>query len=169
MSANPNLAPATRAERAAEAARLRAEEGVAGPKGVAERMGISVGYARSLLYDPTGEGDRARKAKAGGSCATCGAPTSYTTGGPSRHCRKHAPNRAAAINAARAAARYERIAALWREGASLKEIAAALDSTPQSIAVTVNRLRSRGWDLPYRRPAETRRRIRAATRRAVAA
>lgn len=68
----------TRAERAAEAARLRAE----GLKlrEVAERMGLSVSYAHALLKDPDGSLDRARKQSYGSPCVDCGKPTNGSNG-----------------------------------------------------------------------------------------
>jgi hypothetical protein len=44
-----------------------------------------------------------------------------------------------------------RIAALWNDGATLRGIAEALDSTPPSIGVEMAAMRKAGWALPYRR------------------
>lgn len=48
------------------------------------------------------------------------------------------------------AMRDERIAELWAQGRTLREIASELDSTPSSIGVALCRMRTNGWDLPYR-------------------
>lgn len=50
-----------------------------------------------------------------------------------------------------AEARRERIVALWGEGLSLKEIAAALETTANSIGTEMASMRRRGYDLPKRR------------------
>lgn len=68
----------TRAERAAEAARLRAEGLLI--REVAERMGVSLSYAHSLLKDPDGSADRARKDSYADPCVECGAKTSGSNG-----------------------------------------------------------------------------------------
>lgn len=62
-----------RAEQAAIAHRLRVEGGGEGLgiAAIAREMGISVSYAGSLLTDPTGEKDRARKRKYLKRCKTC--------------------------------------------------------------------------------------------------
>ncbi len=61
------------------------------------------------------------------------------------------------VDCYRAAARAERdkrrseIARLWARGDSLKEIATALDSSVNSIGVTIVHMRQDGWSLRYRR------------------
>lgn len=42
------------------------------------------------------------------------------------------------------------IFALWRDGATIAEIAAALDTTPGTIGVEMSRMRLLGWSLPRR-------------------
>jgi DNA-binding CsgD family transcriptional regulator len=69
----------TRAEKAAEAARLRAQ-GLNGVE-VAERMGISKSYAYGLLNDPDGSGDRERKSRYDLQCVECGGRVNGTTPG----------------------------------------------------------------------------------------
>lgn len=49
------------------------------------------------------------------------------------------------------AQRRATILQMWNEGASLKEIAQALDSTPGSVSVSISRMRAKGYELPYRR------------------
>lgn len=44
---------------------------------------------------------------------------------------------------------------LWHQGKTIKEIAAALESTKNSIGVTIVYMRRDGWDLPYRRQPRT--------------
>jgi DNA-binding CsgD family transcriptional regulator len=39
---------------------------------------------------------------------------------------------------------------LWCQGATLREIAAALGTTANSIGTQMTRMRAEGWDLPYR-------------------
>lgn len=75
----------SRAERAAEAARLTSQG--LNRKQVAERMGIGPSYASALICDPTGEADRARKRSYGGACLDCGARLNGHNGrsaGPAR-------------------------------------------------------------------------------------
>ena len=50
----------------------------------------------------------------------------------------------------RADARRVEIQRLWSEGASLKTIGVALDSTSNSVGVEIARMRADGWDLPHR-------------------
>lgn len=50
----------------------------------------------------------------------------------------------------RAKARREKIAELWREGLTLKQIAAELSSTANAIGTDIARMRAAGYDLPYR-------------------
>ena len=61
----------SRAERAAEAARLNAQ-GLNGLE-IAAAMGVSRSYAYGLLTDPTGEHDRVRKLRYARACVDCGA------------------------------------------------------------------------------------------------
>ena len=49
-------------------------------------------------------------------------------------------------------ARRSEIQKLWSEGASLNEIAAALNTTRASVGVECHRMRAAGWELPYRNP-----------------
>lgn len=62
--------------------------------------------------------------------------------------------------ACRMASRRERrmrIAAMHADGATLVELAAALNSTPGSVSVEMTKMRHDGWDLPYRREGWTKR------------
>jgi hypothetical protein len=80
----------SRADRVAIAQRLRAEGGGGeglGIVAIAREMGISVSYVSSLLTDPTGEHDRARKRKYLKRCKTCGVLCHGD------YCREHASNR----------------------------------------------------------------------------
>lgn len=52
--------------------------------------------------------------------------------------------------------RAEDIAALWREGRTLQEIANLLGTTKGAVGVAVVKLRAEGWDLPYRRGEDDR-------------
>lgn len=67
-----------RAERAKEAARLRAQ-GLNGLQ-IARRMGVSRSYAYELLNDPDGFKVRERKDSYRGECEDCGAPTDGSNG-----------------------------------------------------------------------------------------
>jgi hypothetical protein len=57
-------------------------------KEIADTMGVAVSSVTSAYYDPTGEAARARKARYGGTCGDCGAPTSYIAGGVPKRCRR---------------------------------------------------------------------------------
>jgi DNA-binding transcriptional ArsR family regulator len=52
-------------------------------------------------------------------------------------------------------ARWEQIADLYRRDVPIREIAADLGTTPGTVTQHLNRMRERGWELPYRRPALT--------------
>lgn len=85
-----------RADRAAEAAELRAQ-GLTYNQ-IAAHMGISRSYASSLICDPDGAKDRARKASYGRPCEQCGKQTDGSNG------REKAPKLClACTDAARAA------------------------------------------------------------------
>jgi hypothetical protein len=68
----------TRAERAAEAARLKSA-GLSWQE-ACERMGVSRSYYFELLNDPDGSVVRARKGSYRGVCAECGGPTDGSNG-----------------------------------------------------------------------------------------
>lgn len=53
------------------------------------------------------------------------------------------------------------LAAMWHDGATLAEIAAALDTTIESVGATMVRMRRAGWDLPYRYAMSDGRRVAA--------
>lgn len=77
-------------------------------------------------------------------CVECSNPTSKT------RCAACGKRYAADLMTQRFQARRERIADLYRQGASVRAIAAAVGSTENSIGVTIVRMRQTGWDLPYR-------------------
>lgn len=81
----------TRAERARSVAHLRGL-GLTYSE-IARRLGISRSYTGLLVNDPDGTQDRARKARYGGRCEVCGAPTDGSGGRARapRHCRAHHP------------------------------------------------------------------------------
>jgi transposase len=146
-----------RAENAAWAAELKAQ-GLNGIQ-IAQRMGISRSYAYELLADPEGHGARARKDSYRGTCERCGAPTNGNDGPGSAaticvHCR--GPEISARQAEAHRAER-DKLAELYLSGMPYKEIAAAmgwrccsLDSACSTVQNYVARLRSYGYDLPYR-------------------
>lgn len=63
---------------AIEAARLR-DQGLT-PREIADRVGLSPSTVRSLLDDPRGMKERARKARNGGTCEVCGGLTDGSNG-----------------------------------------------------------------------------------------
>jgi DNA-binding CsgD family transcriptional regulator len=50
------------------------------------------------------------------------------------------------------AMRLQPVHEMWHAGASLREIAASMGTTEQTIGVQVSTMRLEGWDMPYRRP-----------------
>jgi transposase len=149
----------TREQKIARARELR-EQGWS-YAAIARQLGVSESTPRTWC-NPEWAKEQARKsnAKRGpakrawenehdrGTCATCGEPTVASASRKNvrlcRDCWTEAEHREQTL-------RRERIAALWCEGQTLTEIAAALDSTPASIGVTLAHMREDGWDLPYRR------------------
>jgi len=118
---------------AAQAADLRAQ-GLSGLR-IAAQLGISKTYAYELINDPTGEQGRQRKEQYGGTCAECGARTSYVTGGVSDRC----------FDCARSenAERNERIFEAWESGETASVIAAREDMTASAVAGLVDSYRRR--------------------------
>lgn len=155
MTANPNLAPASRAERAVEAARLKAE-GLNGIQ-IAERMGVSRSYAYDLLNDPAGDRDRARKASYRGECIDCGAATTGCNG------RDRAPDRCLSctnvilrargnrLRGERRRSRWDLIARMYRAGEPLQTICTATGLAIGTIGGELIDMREAGYDLPHRR------------------
>jgi hypothetical protein len=88
----------TRAEKAAEARRLR-DQGLL-LREIGARMGLSVSMASDLINDPDGSKVRARKASYGGRCDTCGRRTDGSNG------RAKAPTRCAPCEHANPRHRY---------------------------------------------------------------
>lgn len=162
--------PVKTPELVAAAQRLRAEGLTHGEIG--ERFGVANQTVHAWLSDPDGAKQRARKDSYRGTCIDCGAPTNGSAG-PSK-----APQRCQSCNGkvtgaaatargrAKAEPRRQRIVAMWHEGCTLREIADALGTTPESIGVTVVKLRREGWDLPYRRGPEQVQNIREGVRAA---
>lgn len=111
--------------------------------------------------------ERCRKAQYAGVCVDCGAPTNGSNGRGERAAKRCkscasivAGERVAQHVRAQAEPRRQVIARMWREGATAKQIAEAIGSTPESVSVTVVRMRAAGVDLPYhtRTPLATLRR-----------
>lgn len=128
----------TRAERAAEAARLKAE-GLNGIQ-VAARMGVSRSYAYELLDDPEGTKVRTRKASYSGICVDCGAPTCGNDG------RSKAPKRCAACGATRHADRNARVFRWWEQGVHTSLIASREGMTENAVLSLVNWHRHRNGE-----------------------
>lgn len=81
-------------------------------------------------------------------CPICGGPMARATRGRCSVCRANAEH-----------ARKSCIQDMWHEGRTLAEIAAALDTTVDSLGVTMVRMRRQGWELPYRYTVRNGRRI----------
>jgi transposase len=151
----------TRAEKIATAQQMR--EGGALLREIGEALGVTTS-AVSKWLDPekAREWNRLGNAKRGPAkraeenrldgrpCPECGAPRKRGCARRATLCRDC---RRRLIHEARVA-RRGRIGEMWRAGASRRAIAAALQSTPQSIGVEIARMRGDGWDLPYRRKSE---------------
>lgn len=106
-----------RAERAAEAAELRAQ-GLT-YRAIADRMGISRSYANDLLLDPDGLKAQLRKAGYGRPCKGCGKLTSGSYG------RAKAPEFCVACTRERSASRHGTLNRYRRYGCRCGECKAA--------------------------------------------
>lgn len=158
----------TRAERAAEAVRLKAE-GLNGIQ-IAERMGISRAYAYGLLNDPTGDGDRQRKKQYAGECIDCGGPTDGSNG------RGNAPKRCAHCEQHQNDERNAQIIEAWEQGQTGEQIAARLGLTYNQVRGVVEHAQRKGvTDIRHKRshrelwPLIERRWHEGATQREIAA
>ncbi len=124
----------TRAERAAEAARLL-DEGLNGVQ-IAKRLGISRSYAYALINDPTGDGDRKRKERYGRPCIEgCGRFTSGSDG------RANAPLRCIQCLHSLNEERDARILEAWERGETGEQIAAREGLTYGQVQGTVDHAR----------------------------
>jgi hypothetical protein len=111
-------------------------EGLTGTQAAA-RMGLSKSQVYQLLNDPTDEKNRARKARHNGTCASCGAETSYGNGsGPARFCDRCFRTR----HAARDAEIIER----WNRGETGEHIGAAMGLRPQVVRGVIQPNASKG-------------------------
>lgn len=142
----------TRAEKVARAQALRAR-GLKWQE-VADEMGCALNTAKRYFHDPDGVRAHAENVRAGRRreqkarydykpCPRCGSPRAYdaTLCLSCANADKHTAQET----------RHRTIERLWREGATLREIAAALESTPASVGVSMVRMRQAGhYDLPYR-------------------
>lgn len=149
----------TRAEKIAEAQRLRA--GGLTLQQIADRLGYRhAESATRLLRDPSVQAEMTRRDNAKRNAAKrawerehdravcpCGAAMGV---GAARKgatvCRECHVEQVALGRAMRC----ERIADMWAQGCTLREIAEALDSAVHSIGASMSRMRAAGWDLPYR-------------------
>ena len=142
----------TRAERIAEATRLRAE-GLNGTE-IAKRMGIATSYAYELLADPNREKVKERRRRYSRECEVCGTLTDGSNGpasAPTR-CHEHAipVPREERVAHIQAMPRHEEFAAMYRAGASYPELAAHFGVSKGRVSNWLDRLRRYGWELPYR-------------------
>lgn len=112
----------TRKQRAAEALALRGQGLL--HREIAGRMGISTSYAAALCSDPTGDGDRARKARYAGPCVDCGGPTNGSDG------RRDEPRCIACSNIRNSAARR-----VWTREAIIAAIRAWADENGEPPAI----------------------------------
>jgi hypothetical protein len=144
----------SRAEKIAEAQRLRAEGLIY--REIGERMGVARSTVGGYFADPDRSKLKARKAVHGQPCVDCGARTSY--GAESRHvpeprCGRCGHEEQKLRKREVRDARRREIERRWLAGESLLQIAAALDTTLNSIAVTLAEMRAEGgYNVPYRRP-----------------
>lgn len=83
-------------------------------------------------------------------CPNCGGPM-----------KRHGANQCRECRAATEITCYSLIEGMWADGWALREIAAALGRTENSVHVTFHRMRRDGWDLPYRYAMENGRRLAA--------
>jgi hypothetical protein len=74
-----------------------------------------------------------------GTCVDCGDPT-----------RRSTTERCIPCEIVRRQARFPEIMRRWEAGESIREIAAAMGTTKNSLGVTIVRMRKAGWELPYR-------------------
>lgn len=98
--------------------------------------------------------DRCRKTQYAGACIDCDATLNGSDGrGPnaSKRCPSCQLVIARAVNSERRQCTDQRVADLYRSGLSLRSIAAEIGSTVNSVATRMVRMRSEGWELPYRR------------------
>lgn len=94
-------------------------------------------------------------------CVDCGGPLKQT-GQPIRRCARCELERRRKISDETA----QRVAAMWRGGMTGTQIAERLGWSKGYVRVALNRLRERGYDLPYRVSPEARAAMAAgATRR----
>ena len=133
--------------------RRRALEGES-PYAIARDLGVS----RSVVYQwawPERYGESLRReakrawehAHDRGTCP-CGAATTI---GAKRQGVIHCAACEREMRKVGRAMREERIAALWLDGLSLKDIAIAIGSPGLQIGPFLAQMRAKGWDLPYRR------------------
>jgi transposase-like protein len=119
--------------------------------GTCERCGeefadASAGQRRRFCSDNCRKRDSEIRVRSG-VCATCGARVSLKERyDRCRPCYLRAEHD-------RVDARAQRIVAWWAEGLSIREIGERLGRTANYVNVEINRLRSAGYDLPFRYPA----------------
>jgi IS30 family transposase len=145
----------TRAEKVAKAQELR-RSGLK-LREIGEQMGAAVSTVDGWLNDSDGSRLRARKASYRGTCEDCGGPTSGTSSGVAREprwCKTCAqPHRQAAArerHAALLAERNHQIETWWNAGLTSAEIAARIGWSKSHVDVELQRLRARGFHIPYR-------------------
>lgn len=134
----------TRAERAAEVARLLAD-GLNGIQ-IAERLGISRSYAYGLIGDPDGSADKERKASYGRPCIEgCGRTTDGSNG------RTGAPLRCIECQQHKNDERNARIFEAWERGDTAGAIGAREGMVEGAVANLVDHHRRNGIDLKLHR------------------
>lgn len=145
--------------------RLKAADPTRSNGSIARELGVTVSQVWRVLnperYREIVAGSNARRTASKrawanendrGKCERCGATTCI--GHSRRSAGRWCADCYVAIQRERQQVRFDRIATLWAEGKTLKQIAAALDSTPGSIGVSINTMRAAGMDVPHRRPRQ---------------
>jgi transposase len=132
----------TRAEKVAEAQRLRAE-GLK-HREIGERMGAKRSTVNAWLNDPDGSKSKARKDSYRGVCKDCGKPTYGSNG------RDAAPDQCADCFNGRFAERNERLLEMWEAGEPVGFIAEKCGMREQTVRSWVECHRHNGGEVALR-------------------
>jgi hypothetical protein len=112
------------------------------------------GCGAKIVGDPRRKwcSERCRKGSYGDPCIDCGARTTFGAESarvPEPRCLSCAASRKHAV---KYGPQRERLAQLYRDGLSFKEIAAELGWSVQAVSSRMVALRDLGYDIPYRVP-----------------
>jgi hypothetical protein len=99
--------------------------------------------------------ERCRKSQYAGVCEACGSPRrDGSAGRHGRWCLECSGSRARSASAVarseRAVIKYTEIETLWNEGLPMLEIASRMGLTKGALSWTLNTMRARGYDIPFR-------------------